>query len=160
LCSTWGRFGSKMVFLDMEHLRLCLAQAPSECRNAWDRTGTSDCGESSVLELLLATVGHAGAKSLVPRQSWNNRDKQAPSGNNLERVKKPYRTHVVACRKIRKHILFCICGKKWFRLCMLDPWEIILHTPPCRRIHSIVRNKGKTLERVWLSGGSARLFES
>ena len=77
LCSTWGRFGSKMVFLDMEHLRLCLAQAPSECRNAWDRTGTSDCGESSVLELLLATVGHAGAKSLVPRQSWNNRDKQA-----------------------------------------------------------------------------------
>ena len=46
---------------------------------------------------------------------------------------------------------FASAEKNWFRLCMLDPWEIILHTPPCRRIHSMVRNKGKTLERVWLT---------
>ena len=75
-------------------------------------------------------------------------NKQAPAGNNLERVKTHYSAHVVGRREIRKHILFCICGQRWFQLCMLDPWEVILHTPPCRRIHSMVQNKEKTLERV------------
>ena len=108
--------------------------------NQWNTLGFAQCSSAS-----RQRRGHA----LVGPPTETN--KQAPAGNNLERVKTHYSAHVVGRREIRKHILFCICGQRWFQLCMLDPWEVILHTPPCRRIHSMVQNKEKTLQRVWLT---------